>query len=265
MPTIYSEGYSAIWEMWDQEKGVRLLLRADAAFAKPEVYEYLESRDTGADLTIRPGPLVNVVVSPTSVVVEEGVFYQFLATGHDQFGNEIRDATYIWNATNGPITQDGLYTAGQESVSDDVIVEASFDGVTQIGRATVLVPPIWVPTGNMAFAQDGHHAILLADDKVLVETEVSTAYTLPVGPMTDEAENVSNPGPHPTRPQHGPRPSRTRPAGLRAGHRRTGCPCRAAPQSTRYRKGTHGVDPPSEGLGFFIGPDAEQRSSTMSF
>ena len=30
-----------------QEKGVRLLFRADAAFAKPEVYEYLESRGTG--------------------------------------------------------------------------------------------------------------------------------------------------------------------------------------------------------------------------
>ena len=30
-----------------QEKGVRLLFRADAAFAKPEVYAYLESRDTG--------------------------------------------------------------------------------------------------------------------------------------------------------------------------------------------------------------------------
>ena len=30
-----------------QEKGVRLLFRADAAFAKPEVYEYLESRNTG--------------------------------------------------------------------------------------------------------------------------------------------------------------------------------------------------------------------------
>ena len=30
-----------------KEKGVRLLFRADAAFAKPEVYEYLESRDTG--------------------------------------------------------------------------------------------------------------------------------------------------------------------------------------------------------------------------
>ena len=30
-----------------QEKGVRLLFRDDAAFAKPEVYEYLESRDTG--------------------------------------------------------------------------------------------------------------------------------------------------------------------------------------------------------------------------
>ncbi len=31
----------------DQEKGVRLLCRAYAAFVKPEVYEYLESRDTG--------------------------------------------------------------------------------------------------------------------------------------------------------------------------------------------------------------------------
>jgi len=30
-----------------QEKGVRLLYRADAAFAKPEVYAYLESRDIG--------------------------------------------------------------------------------------------------------------------------------------------------------------------------------------------------------------------------
>ena len=30
-----------------REKGVRLLFRADAAFAKPEVYEYLESRDIG--------------------------------------------------------------------------------------------------------------------------------------------------------------------------------------------------------------------------
>ena len=30
-----------------REKGVRLLFRADAAFAKPELYEYLESRDTG--------------------------------------------------------------------------------------------------------------------------------------------------------------------------------------------------------------------------
>ena len=30
-----------------QEKGVRLLFRADAAFAKPEVYEYLESMGTG--------------------------------------------------------------------------------------------------------------------------------------------------------------------------------------------------------------------------
>ena len=30
-----------------QEKGVRLLFRTDAAFAKPEVYEYLESMDTG--------------------------------------------------------------------------------------------------------------------------------------------------------------------------------------------------------------------------
>ena len=38
--------WSQSWSRY-QEKGVRLLFRADAAFAKPEVYEYLESRDTG--------------------------------------------------------------------------------------------------------------------------------------------------------------------------------------------------------------------------
>ena len=37
-----------------QEKGVRLLFRADAAFAKPEVYEYLESRDTGYAMRLPP-------------------------------------------------------------------------------------------------------------------------------------------------------------------------------------------------------------------
>ena len=35
-----------------EEKGVRLLFRADAAFAKPQVYEYLESRDIGCAMRL---------------------------------------------------------------------------------------------------------------------------------------------------------------------------------------------------------------------
>ena len=43
-----------------QEKGVWLLFRADAAFAKPEVYEYLESRDTGYAMRLPANEVLQV-------------------------------------------------------------------------------------------------------------------------------------------------------------------------------------------------------------
>ena len=48
-----------------QEKGVRLLFRADAAFAKPEVYEYLESRDTGYAMRLRQRGITRKHPAPT--------------------------------------------------------------------------------------------------------------------------------------------------------------------------------------------------------
>ena len=49
-----------------QEKGVRLLFRADAAFAKPEVYEYLESRDTGYAMRVSSATATSTSGSVTS-------------------------------------------------------------------------------------------------------------------------------------------------------------------------------------------------------
>jgi hypothetical protein len=42
----WKETLEAIVERY-QKRGMRLLFRADAAFAKPEAYEYLEPRDIG--------------------------------------------------------------------------------------------------------------------------------------------------------------------------------------------------------------------------
>ena len=49
MSTVLSCGGRFWSQSWSntRRKGGRLLFRADAAFAKPEVYEYLESRDIG--------------------------------------------------------------------------------------------------------------------------------------------------------------------------------------------------------------------------
>ena len=47
-----------------QEKGVRLLFRADAAFAKPEVYEYLESRDTGYAMRLPANKVFQWEIAP---------------------------------------------------------------------------------------------------------------------------------------------------------------------------------------------------------
>ena len=83
-----------------------------------------ERASAAADVSIGPDPLATIEVQPSFIVVEKGITQQFLAAGFDLYGNEIPDLAFLWEATGGDITQDGLYTAGGESGSYEVSVAA---------------------------------------------------------------------------------------------------------------------------------------------
>jgi hypothetical protein len=48
-----------------QKRGMRLLFRADAAFAKPEVYEYLEPRHIGYVIRLPANEVLQEHISPS--------------------------------------------------------------------------------------------------------------------------------------------------------------------------------------------------------
>ena len=126
-----------------------------------------------ADVSIRPGPLATVEVEPSFVVMEEGLIQQFSASGFDEAGNEIPDLDFLWKASGGRVTQEGVFTAGAESGYHQVIATASFRDSTQSASAAVPIPPTWVPVGDMLSARHQHAAALLPNGKVLIVGGVS--------------------------------------------------------------------------------------------
>jgi Transposase DDE domain group 1 len=53
-----------IVERYRSRSGVRLLYRADAAFAKPEVYEYLEQRGIGYAIRLSANEVLQREIEP---------------------------------------------------------------------------------------------------------------------------------------------------------------------------------------------------------
>lgn len=70
-----------------------------------------------AVVTVRPGPAVEAVVVPGSVVVAAGESVQLTAMGLDAFGNPISDVPVLWFSAGrlGSIDASGLLTAGDRS------------------------------------------------------------------------------------------------------------------------------------------------------
>jgi hypothetical protein len=79
-------------------------------------------------ITILPGQLTQVEITPDSVTLEPGQNQQFTASGSDVYGNPVPFQP-LWDGTGGAIDQDGLYTAGSE---DGVFVVTATDPVTTI-------------------------------------------------------------------------------------------------------------------------------------
>jgi subtilisin family serine protease len=99
-----------------------------------------------ATVTVTPGPLASIVVTPNPTTVPRGATRQFTATGKDAFDNVV-SITPAWAVVNGggTINATGLFTAGATLGTFPNTVQASSGGIS--GTATVTVTAPCGPTG----------------------------------------------------------------------------------------------------------------------
>lgn len=110
--------------------------------AEVEISEdvYITTKETAEEYKKRkekPPALTSLAVSPPQVQIEPGKKQAFMVSGADQYGNEIATGSIEWKANGGAITNDGVYTAGNDE--GNFIITASSGAVT--GSATAIIAP----------------------------------------------------------------------------------------------------------------------------
>ena len=88
-----------------------------------------------ASVTVVPGPLARIDVSPANMTLPAGAQLQFSATGRDAHNNTIPGLVFNWTSSVGNISGAGLLTAGPSLGSGTVL--ASSGGITGSAAVTV--------------------------------------------------------------------------------------------------------------------------------
>jgi len=106
-----------------------------------EVVQESTTKTATADITIEPGPLDKVVLSPNRVNVNIGQTQQFHADAVDIHGNFLANARLTWqvDSETGSISQEGLLTAGTKAGTFDSGVTAAI--LSETASVTIIVNP----------------------------------------------------------------------------------------------------------------------------
>ena len=90
-------------------------------------------------INVTPGPLANVLVTPTDIILEVMDSTQLVARAFDQFGNEISDVIFNWTTTGtgGSIDDAGLFTTGTEADTYEGLVKVTAAQGAQTREALV--------------------------------------------------------------------------------------------------------------------------------
>lgn len=110
-------------------------------------------------VTVAPGPLDHVTVTPASASVAAGATQQFTAQGFDAASIPISGLSFTWNvvAGGGTINALGLFTAGATagSFANTVQAIAAQGAIVKIGTASVTVTaaPVPVPVAEKPAAK----------------------------------------------------------------------------------------------------------------
>ncbi len=91
---------------------------------------------TNSDGLAAEAKVTTVQLGPSNVTLGTGGVQQFQAVARDQFGNPMA-ASFEWSAFGGPISADGLYTAGDVPGTFEVTATENSSGVS--GSASVVI------------------------------------------------------------------------------------------------------------------------------
>ncbi len=142
-----------VWTLTDEDAGsltqagVFSAGEVAGAFGEVEVKvtQGEQVRTVAATVTVTPGPLEQVVIAPSPADIGMEMTQQFVAVGADQYGNRIAGLEFTWSVQNGggTVAANGLFTAGDGpgDFEDTVQAEATQDGITRAGTASVTVRP----------------------------------------------------------------------------------------------------------------------------
>jgi hypothetical protein len=96
-----------------------------------------------ATVTVTPGPLATIIVTPNPVTLAQGAAQQFVATGRDASGNVVA-ITPVWAVTagGGTISTTGNFTAGTTPGTFTNTVRATSGTVSGSATVTVTTGPV---------------------------------------------------------------------------------------------------------------------------
>jgi PKD repeat protein len=94
-------------------------------------------------ITVAPGPLHKVTVTPTEKTLTPGETHTFAATALDQFDNEIKSLPLGWSVSpgGGNINPEGIITGGTRAGKYEVRAEAAEGPAQQAGTAAIVITP----------------------------------------------------------------------------------------------------------------------------
>ncbi len=133
-----------------------------AAALNASCAEPLEPPDDGTSGGDESATVALVAVAPTSATLGLGTTQRFQATAMDGSGNPLTAVSFGWSATGGSVTADGLFTAGDQAGSYEVVAtEAS--GLADTAEVTITdtTPP---PSGLTNECQSPQAGWIWCDD-----------------------------------------------------------------------------------------------------
>ena len=152
----------------------------------PDAVQVVSGSVSSSDsVTVTPGSLDHIVVSPLNASVIVNGTQKFTAQGYDKYGNAIKGLTYTWsaNATAGSIDSfTGVFTAGSVAGSYTDVIEANSGSISS-STGIKVTPPLFSKPNQLTM-------LSITEGDILIMTAHSTSWVKAEVGMTLEPDDI---------------------------------------------------------------------------